>query len=60
MLQKAHLASLSAFANSAADMKTILREPVKNVLADFARYGGGVPPLSAKEKIFLFAPMIFT
>jgi len=37
MLQKAHLASLSAFANSAADMKTILREPVKNVLADFAR-----------------------
>ena len=26
----------------------VLREPVKNVLADFAREGGGVPPLSAK------------
>ena len=25
-----------------------IREPVKNVLANFAREGGGVPPLSAK------------
>ena len=28
---------------------SFIREPVKNVLADFARYGGGGPPLSAPK-----------
>ena len=36
-----------------------IREPVKNVLANFAREGGGVPPFSAKEKNLFFFTLIF-
>ena len=32
-----------------------IREPVIYVLADFTLYGGGYPPLSAKEKNLLFS-----
>ena len=34
--------------------KLDVREPFKNVLADFVRQGGGVPPNSVKEKNLLW------
>ena len=36
-------------------MSLALREPVKNVLADFARKGGrGCPPIPLRKKSFFF------
>ena len=36
-----------------------IREAVKNVLADFARSGGGYPPFPLRKKAFFFFTLIF-